>query len=44
MRVEAIDRGGDHARARALAREFLGAYPNSPLAQRVGHLGRPEHA
>jgi hypothetical protein len=42
MRVEAIDRGGDHARARALAREFLAAYPNSPLAQRLRRLGRPE--
>ncbi|HMF41159.1 MAG TPA: hypothetical protein VKQ32_10705 [Polyangia bacterium] len=42
MRVEAIDRTGDHARARALARAFLADYPNSPLAQRLGRLGRPE--
>jgi hypothetical protein len=40
MRIEAIDRGGDHARARALARAFLAEYPSSPLAQRVAQLGR----
>jgi len=38
MRVEAIDRAGDHDRARALARAFLAQYPNSPLAQRVAHI------
>ena len=42
MRIEAIDRGGEHARARALARAFLTEYPNSPLAQRVAHLGAPD--
>jgi hypothetical protein len=40
MRIEAIDRSGDHARARTLARAFLAEYPNSPLAQRVAQLGR----
>jgi hypothetical protein len=40
MRIEAIDRTGDHARARALARAFLAEHPNSPLAQRVAQLGR----
>jgi len=40
MRIEAIDRSGDHARARALARAFLAEHPNSPLAQRVAQLGR----
>ncbi|HXU06426.1 MAG TPA: hypothetical protein VN903_35965 [Polyangia bacterium] len=39
MRIEAIDRSGEHARARALARAFLADYPNSPLAQRVAHIG-----
>ena len=42
MRIEAIDRGGEHARARALARAFLAEYPNSPLAQRVAHIGAPD--
>ena len=42
MRIEAIDRGGEHARARALGRAFLTEYPNSPLAQRVAHLGAPD--
>jgi hypothetical protein len=39
MRIEAIDRSGDHARARSLARAFLAEYPHSPLAQRVAHIG-----
>jgi DNA-directed RNA polymerase specialized sigma24 family protein len=39
--IEAIDRGGDHARARALARAFLADYPKSPLAQRIAHLAAP---
>jgi hypothetical protein len=42
MRIEAIDRGGDHARARALARAFLNEYPHSPLAQRLAHLADPK--
>jgi len=42
MRIEAIDRGGEHARARALARAFLADYPQSPLAQRVAHIGAPD--
>jgi hypothetical protein len=41
MRIEALDRGGDHARARALARAFLADYPKSPLAQRIAHLAAP---
>jgi hypothetical protein len=40
VRIEAIDRSGDHARARALARAFLAEYPKSPLAGRVAQLGR----
>lgn len=42
MRIEAIDRSGDHARAHALARAFLAAYPHSPLAQRVAHIAAPD--
>ncbi|HEY7371938.1 MAG TPA: hypothetical protein VIF57_07140, partial [Polyangia bacterium] len=41
MRVEAIDRTGDHRRARALARAFLADYPQSPLAQRVARFATP---
>jgi hypothetical protein len=41
MRIEAIDRRGEHARARALARTFLAEYPTSPLAQRVAQLTGP---
>ena len=40
MRIEAIDRSGDHARARTLALAFLAEYPKSPLAGRVAQLGR----
>jgi len=42
MRIEAIDRSGDHARAHALARAFLADYPHSPLAQRVAHIARSD--
>lgn len=42
MRIEAIDRSGDHARAHALARAFLAEYPHSPLAQRVAHIARSD--
>ena len=42
MRIEAIDRSGDHARAQALARAFLAEYPHTPLAQRVAHVAAPE--
>jgi hypothetical protein len=42
LHIEAIDRSGEHARARALARAFLAEYPQSPLAQRLAHLGAPE--
>ena len=41
MRIEAIDRSGDHARAQALARAFLAEYPHTPLAQRVAHVAAP---
>jgi hypothetical protein len=42
MRIEAIDRSGDHARARALARSFLAEHPQSPLAPRLARLAVPE--
>jgi hypothetical protein len=35
LRIEALDRSGAHQRARALAREFLAAYPDSPLGERA---------
>lgn len=35
LRFEALDRSGQHAHAKALAREFLGRHPNSPLAERA---------
>jgi len=38
LRIEAIDRAGDHARARVLASAFLAQYPHSPLARRVAHI------
>lgn len=34
MRIEAIDRTGDHG----LARAFLANYPRSPLAQRIARF------
>ena len=41
MRIEAIDRSGDHARARALAHSFLAQHPHSPLAPRLVRLAAP---
>lgn len=38
LRVEALTDTGDTTTARALARRFLKAYPNSPLAERVERL------
>ena len=38
MRIEAIDRSGEHERARVLARSFIAENPNSPLAQRLARL------
>jgi len=42
MRIEAIDRSGDHARARALARSFIAEHPQSPLAPRLARLAAPQ--
>jgi hypothetical protein len=42
MRIEAIDRSGDHARAQALARAFLADYPHTPLAQRIAHIANSD--
>ena len=41
MRIEAIDRSGDHERARALARSFVAEHPQSPLAPRLARLAAP---
>jgi hypothetical protein len=38
LRIEALDANGEHARARALAREFVARNPESPLAGRVSRL------
>ena len=38
LRVEALDAGGHGAEARALAREFLARYPQSPVADRVARI------
>jgi len=40
LRIEALSAGGRGAEARALAREFLSRYPQSPLADRVERLAR----
>ena len=42
MRIEAIDRSGDHERARALARSFVAEHPHSPLAPRLARLAAPQ--
>jgi len=42
MRIEAIDRSGDHQRARALARSFIAEHPQSPLAPRLARLAAPQ--
>jgi outer membrane protein assembly factor BamD (BamD/ComL family) len=39
LRIEALHRAGDRARARALAERFLADNPNSPHAPRVRALG-----
>ena len=38
LRVEALDAGGHGAEARALARQFLARYPQSPVADRVARI------
>jgi hypothetical protein len=38
LRIEALDEGGRSAEARALAREFLARYPQSPVAERVARV------
>jgi len=40
LRIEALSAGGRGAEARALARDFLARYPQSPLADRVERLAR----
>jgi hypothetical protein len=40
LRIEALAAGGRGAEARALAREFLARYPQSPLADRVERIAR----
>jgi hypothetical protein len=35
LRIEALNQSGQHARARALARDFLARHANSPLAERA---------
>jgi outer membrane protein assembly factor BamD (BamD/ComL family) len=40
LRIEALAAGGRGAEARALAREFLARYPQSPLADRVERVAR----
>ncbi|HEY7373605.1 MAG TPA: hypothetical protein VIF57_15700 [Polyangia bacterium] len=38
LRIEALDAGGHGAEARALARDFLARYPQSPVADRVARI------
>ena len=38
IRIEALDRDGQHARARGLARAFVAGHPHSPLADRIARL------
>ena len=38
LRIEALDQDGRRAEARALAREFLARYPQSPVADRVARV------
>ncbi len=40
LRIEALGEGGRGAEAKALAREFLARYPQSPLADRVARAAR----
>jgi hypothetical protein len=42
LRIEAMHRSGEHARARELARAYLAEYPRSPLARRVAQLAGGE--
>ncbi len=38
LRIEALDQDGRHVEARALARDFLARYPQSPVAARVARI------
>jgi outer membrane protein assembly factor BamD (BamD/ComL family) len=38
LRIETLDDAGRGAEARALAREFLARYPQSPVADRVARV------
>jgi outer membrane protein assembly factor BamD (BamD/ComL family) len=40
LRIEALGEGGRAVEAKALAREFLARYPQSPLADRVARAAR----
>ena len=40
LRIEALGEGGRSAESKALAREFLARYPQSPLADRVARASR----
>lgn len=40
LRVEALDRSGDHARAAALADKFLADHPKSPHVERVKRIAK----
>jgi hypothetical protein len=40
LRIEALVKKGDHARASALASSFLAAHPKSPYASRIRALLR----
>jgi hypothetical protein len=42
LRIETLDDAGRGAEARALAREFLARYPQSPVADRVARVADPK--
>jgi TolA-binding protein len=44
LRVEVLERDGQHAKAVNLGRQFLAAYPDSPLATRVERITADEQA
>jgi len=40
LKMEALDRSGDHARAKALATKFLADHPKSPHVERVRRIAK----
>lgn len=38
LRIEALQKSGNTARAKALAQSYLGRHPNSPHAERIAHI------